>query len=136
VVERFRTVLELAQIGEVEVTEAVGTGITVTVVVAVTAEQGPVVTLYVYTVVAVGVTANGKVGAVVELAYNVPPGAAVIIYVVTPATTGVEVPVRLVDAPLQMVAAAAVSVTVGTGRTVTATVAVAEPHGAEVTVYV
>jgi hypothetical protein len=37
-------VLDVAQIGEVAVTLAVGTGITVTVVVAVTAEQGPVVT--------------------------------------------------------------------------------------------
>jgi hypothetical protein len=55
-------------------------------------------------------------------------------YVVTPAATGVAVPFRLVDPPLQMVAVDEVNVTVGTGRTVTATVEVTAPQGAEVTV--
>jgi hypothetical protein len=44
VVDRFNTVLLVAQIGEVDVTLAVGIATTFTVVVAVTAEQGPVVT--------------------------------------------------------------------------------------------
>jgi hypothetical protein len=45
VVDKVRTVLDVAHIGEVDVTLAVGTGITVTVVFAVTGAQAPLVTL-------------------------------------------------------------------------------------------
>ena len=44
-----------------------------------------------------------------------PPKVVPILYVVTPATTGAEVPVKVVDVPLQIEAFAAVNVTVGTG---------------------
>ena len=77
--DKVNTTLVFPQIGEGDVTDAVGTGITVTVVDAETPEHGEVVTVYVYVVVTAGVTAKGKEGAVNELAYNVPPGAAVIV---------------------------------------------------------
>ena len=63
---------------------------------------------------------SGNVGAVVKPAVVVPyvlnpPGVVPILYVVTPATTGAEVPVKVVDVPLHIEAFAAVNVTVGTG---------------------
>ena len=60
----------------------------------------------------------------------------VIIYDVTPATTGVAVPVRVVDEPIQIDELAEVTATVGTGCTVTVVDTDVAAHGADVSVKV